>query len=401
MEALLEKHEHYLAEVPMQYIRELSGKIDWSERLIAIKGPKGVGKSTLMLQHIIKDFKADKGHVLYCSADSNYFSTHTLVDTASQFVKIGGTHLFIDEIHKYDGWSREIKEIYDLHKQLHIVVSGSSLIQINDGDADLSRRMITYNIPGLSFREFLIMSKKPAMPAITFDELLEAPNAFCREVNQKCKPLEYFPTYLKYGYYPFYFESRSSYLRRIENVVSYTIDVELTKYRGLDVGNTRTVNALLQVISQLTPYEVDIAKLARTTGISRPTTLRYLKNLQEAKLIHRLYTDLQSITDLQKPDKILIDNPNLLYALSPTPPEIGTVRESFMACMLSGTEHIIENAGKKSGDLRVDHKYVIEIGGADKGFKQIENEENSFVAADNIDSASLRKIPLWAFGFMY
>jgi len=398
---LFDRHEVYLNDVPTDYVRELDERIDWNDRLLAIKGPKGVGKSTLMRQHILKNFGADDKHVLYCSADTNFFSTHSLVDVADWFTKIGGTHLFIDEVHKYDGWSRDIKEIYDLYKKLHVVVSGSSLIQINDGDADLSRRLLSYTMPGLSFREFLRIDCGIELPAISLEELLESPNAFCRKVKTFCKPLEHFGRYLKCGYYPFYFDNKNSFFTRVETVVNYVIDVELTKYRGIDVGNTRSLNALLQVISQMTPYEIDIAKLSRATGISRPTTLRYLKNLEEAKLIHRLFTDIRNISDLQKPDKILLDNSNLLYALCPMMPEIGTVRESFMTSMLTGAGHSVEYAGYKSGDFRIDRKYVIEVGGADKGFTQVKDQENAYVAADDIDSATLRKIPLWAFGFIY
>ena len=401
MDKLFERHDTYLSIVPMDYVRSMMDKIDWSSRLIAIKGPKGVGKSTLMLQRIKMNFEPDDRHVLYCSADTGYFSTHTLTDVADQFTKLGGQYLFVDEIHKYAGWSSEIKEIYDLHRDLHIVVSGSSLIQINDGDADLSRRLVSYDMPGLSLREYVRLEAGIDIESVTLDELLDKPNRFCTYVRSLCRPLEFFKKYLQVGYYPFYFEGRRDYFTRIENVVNYTVDVELVKFRGLEVGNTRAVKALLQVLSQMTPYEVDIAKLSRATGISRATTLKYLRYLEEAHLISRQFTDLKSVSDLQKPDKVLLDNANLLFALCPSMPEIGTLREVFFAGQLASAGHTVEYAGYKSGDFRIDQSCVVEVGGSDKGFRQLHGQDQSYVAADDIESATNRKIPLWAFGFLY
>ena len=298
MDKLFERHDIYLSDVPMDYIRDFMHRIQWDSRLVIIKGPKGVGKSTLLLQYIKQNFEPDDRHVLYCSADTSYFATHTIVDLADMFVKRGGQWLFIDEVHKYKGWSREIKEIYDLYPKLHIVLSGSSLIQINDGQADLSRRMLHYEMPGLSFREFLKLDVGIDIEAVTLDTLLESPNKFCSHVRSLCHPLEHFGRYLQYGYYPFYFESKRTYYNHLEDVVNYIIDVELTKHRSIDVGNTRSLKALLQVLSQMTPYEVDIAKLSKATGISRPSTLKYLTHMEEACLIRRLFTDLQRVTDL-------------------------------------------------------------------------------------------------------
>lgn len=401
MDKLFERHDIYLSDVPMDYIRDIMKDINWDTRLVAIKGPKGVGKSTLMLQYIKKNFEPDDRHILYCSADTNYFSTHSLVEVAENFAKIGGKHLFIDEIHKYKGWSTEIKEIYDLYKDMHIVISGSSLIQMNDGQADLSRRAVEYEMPGLSMREFLKLDQNLDIEPIAFTSLLENPNSYCTYVRSLCHPLEHFRNYLQYGYYPFFFEGKREYFSRLENVVNYIIDVELTKYRNLEVGNTRNVKALLQVISQMTPYEVDIAKLSRATSISRPSTLKYLRNLEEGSLIRRLFTDLNSISDLQKPDKIYLDNTNLLYALCLSQPEIGTARETFFANQIASTGRKVEYAGYKKGDFRIDNDIVIEVGGQDKGFSQVAGQPYAFVAADNIESATIHKIPLWAFGFLY
>ena len=401
MEKLFERHDEYLNIVPMDFIRNFMYTIDWHSRLICIKGPKGVGKSTLILQKIKTDFADGDRHVLYCSADTGYFSTHTLTDMADQFVKMGGKHLFIDEIHKYDGWSKELKEIYDLYRDLNVVVSGSSLLEINNGKADLSRRMVEYEMPGMSFREYLCFTTGLDFVPTSLENLLQNAAVFCNEIKRKCHPLEHFSQYLRTGYYPFYFEDRITYSSRVENVINYIIDTELTAQRNIEPGNTRKIKALLQIISGLVPFEVDIAKISRNIGIQRLTTLKYLKNLEEAKIIRRLFTDLATTSDLQKPDKILMDNSNLLHVLSPEVPEKGTVRETFLCNQLASAGHMVEYGGMKTGDFRIDRKYIIEVGGRDKDFSQIKDSENGYIAADDIDSGIFRKIPLWAFGFLY
>lgn len=401
MDKLYARHDNYMSDVPMGYIRGISNRIDWNSRLIILKGPKGVGKSTMMKQFIKQNYSPDDRHVLYCSADTSYFSTHTLEEVADRFVMLGGTHLFIDEIHKYPGWSQEVKEIYDAHKGLRIILSGSSLVKLNDGDADLSRRMVPYMIPGLSLREYIILEKGLELPSIALGDLLASPNSFCAEIKKACAPLEYFKKYLSEGYYPYFFESRNTYPIQVENVVDYIVNNELPSQRGLEVGNTRKVKALMKVISQMVPFEVDTAKISKSIGIQRATLLKYMKDLEEAKLIVRLFQNLSTITDLQKPDKILLDNPNLINVLSETIPQIGTLRESFFVNQLQSAGHKVEYGGLTTGDFKVDGDIIVEVGGSDKGFGQIKEGDRGYVAADDIDNATFRKIPLWAFGFLY
>ncbi len=401
MDKLFALHDSYISLVPMEFTRSLMDKINWNSRLIGIKGPKGVGKSTLMQQYIKRNYKAGNRHVLYCSADTGYFTEHTLVDTAKRFVQSGGTHLFIDEIHKYDNWSQELKEIYDLFRELRVVVSGSSLIQFNNGQADLSRRLVEYEMPGLSFREYLWFETGIKIEPVSLENLLIEPAKFCVDVVRQLRPLEHFSNYLKNGYYPFYFEEKGVYQSKVQGMVNYIIESELTAYRNLEVGNTRKVKALLQVLSQMIPWQVDISKISRNISIQRLTTLKYMKNLEEAKLIRRLFTDLESTTDLQKPDKILLDNPNLIYTLSSITPEIGTVRECYFCNQLASAGHAVEYGGLKSGDFKIDKNTVFEVGGPDKKLNQVREEEKGYVAADDIESAIFRKIPLWAFGFLY
>ena len=403
METLFERHLEYLSDVPTSFERELMNTIDWDSRLILIRGPKGVGKSTLMLQYILKNYGVSDRHVLYCSADTGYFTTHTLVDTAAAFVRQGGTHLFIDEIHKYDGWSKQIKEIHDLFKHLKVVLSGSSLIQLNDGKADLSRRQDIYDMPGLSFREYLWFRTGKEIAPITLEELLANPTEFCMKVRKEYRPLEFFQDYLKSGYYPFSFEKKRTYKTVIENVINYTIDTELTKYRNVSIENTGKIKAFLQVVAGMLPYQVDIAKLSKSVGIDRVTLLRYMKHLAEAKLTRNIYAKQDTITDLQKPDKLMLDNTNQIFSLCSKEPEIGTIRECLFCNQLASAGHKVEYGGIKTGDFRIDNDIVIEVGGASKGMAQISDEDKgkAALAVDDIDMAVGNKIPLWAFGFLY
>lgn len=403
MDILFERHLEYLSEVPTSFERELMKTIDWDSRLTLIRGPKGVGKSTLMLQYILKNYGVSDRHVLYCSADTGYFTTHTLLDTVSAFVRQGGRHIFIDEIHKYEGWSKEIKEIYDLHKQLKVVLSGSSLIQLNDGEADLSRRQNIYDMPGLSFREYLWFRTGKDISPVSLEELLAHPTEFCMKIRKEYRPLEYFQDYLKSGYYPFSFEKRKTYRTVIENVINYTIDTELTKYRNVSIENTGKIKAFLQVVSGMLPYQVDIAKLSKSVGIDRVTLLRYMKHLAEAKLTRNIYTKQEKITDLQKPDKLMLDNTNQIFSLCSKNPEIGTIRECFFCNQLASAGHKVEYGGLKTGDFRIDNEIVIEVGGASKGMSQISDEDKgkAALAVDEIDMAAGNRIPLWAFGFLY
>lgn len=403
MDTLFERHIEYLTDVPSSFTRRMMDDIDWDSRLVILRGPKGVGKSTLMQQYILKNYGIADRHSLYCSADTAYFTNHTLVDTASAFVRIGGRHLFVDEIHKYSGWSREIKEIYDLYKGLRVVISGSSLIQINDGQSDLSRRADVYDMPGLSFREYIWFRTGQEIEPVSLGHLLADPNALCLALRKVCHPLEYFPDYLTNGYYPFSFEKKRTYKRLVENVVNYIIDSELTQSRGVVIGNTRKIKAMLQVISSSLPYLVDISKLSKSVSIDRVTLLKYLKYLDEAKLARCLYTELDKISDLQKPDKLLMDNTNLLYTFSDSEPEKGTVRETFFCNQLCSAGHKVEYGGIKTGDFRIDGKTVIEVGGQGKDWSQINKADidNAALAVDDIEVADGNRIPLWAFGCLY
>jgi len=400
MEALIKRHLNRMQTVKLDFVRSLMGEIDWNERLLMIKGQKGVGKTTLMTQRILQVFgPTNTSDVLYASLDNIYFSTHRLLDFIERFHTYGGKYLFLDEVHKYKGWSLEIKNAYDEFEDMHFVLSGSSLIDLSKGEADLSRRCISYNMLGLSFREYLLMFHKKDFRKRTLQEILTDGNSLCAEVNAQLRPLPLFSEYLRYGYYPFLKEGQNNYYVRIENIVDTIIEVELPQMRKLDVGNIRKVKSLLGILSSGVPYTVDTVKLSSMAEISRTTLLQYLQNLSEAKLIQLLYSDITNVKRLQKPDKIYMENTNMLHALATTRVNEGTEREVFFINQLSSA-HVVEYS-KTSADFTIDHQYTIEVGGRSKDGKQIAGVSDSFIASADEEYVLGNKIPLWLFGFLY
>lgn len=385
--------------VNLDFLRGLMNRINWNDRLILIKGQRGVGKTTLMLQRILKVFgSTDTLTVLYVSLDNIYFASHGLLDFIEQFHKMGGKYLFIDEVHKYKNWSREIKNAYDEFTDLKMVLSGSSLVNMIEGEADLSRRCISYEMQGLSFREYIEMFHRQHFDVANLDDILRHGNDICTEINAKVRPIALFNQYLRLGYYPFLIEGKDSYYTRIENVISMTIETELPQLRGLDIGNIRKIQALLVALSSGLPYILDTTKLSSISGIARTTLLQYLLYLHEARLINLLYSDMLTVKRMQKPDKIYIENTNLLHTLSDAVNH-GTEREVFFVNQLS-LSHQIEYS-KTAADFTIDHTYTIEVGGHSKGNKQLEGVANGYIAAADEEYAIGNKIPLWLFGFLY
>lgn len=399
MEKLFEKKDQLLRLTSMNIVREAMNTINWGAQLICLRGARGVGKTTLMLQYIKSHYRPMSNEVLYVSLDAVYFSTHTLIDLADRFYKNGGKHLFVDEVHKYNSWSREIKEIYDTYPDMRVVISGSSLLNILGGDADLSRRCIPYELHGLSFREYLQFFHNIQIQPRSLQDILEHPEEICSEVLDKCHPLPLFKDYLQHGYFPFYLKSKENYATLIEQVVNYVIETELPQCYGVDMAMVRKIKALMSIVSSSIPYEVDATKLSGVIGVHRTTVVNYLYMLDKAKLINMLFAEAKTIKKLQKPDKIYIENPNMLYALAEGNVEIGTARETFCINQLR-VHHNVEYS-KKQGDFRVDGKYTFEIGGQSKGFGQVAGVPDSYVLADDIETPFGRKLPLWIIGFLY
>lgn len=378
--------------------RELERKINWNARLISVRGSRGTVKTTLFLQHIKKTFSNNLNKVLYVNLDNIYFSNNTLVELAEKFASRGGTHLFIDEVHKYENWSKEIKNLYDDFPELHIAFTGSSLLEILNGRADLSQRTLVYELTGLSFREYLSLIKAHDFPIFTLEEILKNNEQISAEIASKIKPFEFFDDYLSFGYYPYFLEGKDDYFNRLNETLNMILEVELPMLRGLEIAYIPRIKKLLAVIGESAPFIPNITQLAAKIGISRQTLLIYLKYLEDAKLINQLYKKSRGLSVLEKPEKILMENTNLIELFNGENANTGSRRETFV---LNQLLHSHKVDFSEESDFFVDSKYTFEVGGKNKKRKQIQEIPDSYIIADDIEFGTDRRIPIWLLGFMY
>lgn len=379
-------------------VRGAMEDIDWQARLIGIKGARGVGKTTLLLQYIKLHHAQELRHTLYVSLDTLWFAQHGLVELAETFAQKGGRYLFLDEVHKYPHWSQELKNCYDQFPQLKIVFTGSSLLEIQNARADLSRRAVVYTLPGLSFREFVQLEKALSLPRYTLSELLLHHEQITEDLVAKFSPLTHFSDYLRLGYYPFYREKDQSYFRKLQAVVHAVLEMELPLLRGVEPAYVHRLKQLLNIIAQGAPFVPNVSKLSAKIGMERSTLLRYLHYLDEVKLTRNLFKKAEGISQLQKPQKIYLENPNLMHTLAEQVVGQGALRETFFANQV-GALHRLQYPAR--GDFWVDGRYYFEVGGKHKTAQQIHDLEEGYVAADGIEYGWGRKIPLWLFGFLY
>ena len=397
MDSRFEKFFKKIDLVSIDFKRSLMNQIQWDARLIGIKGARGVGKTTLLLQYIKENLPIDES-TLYVSLDNIWFGENKLSTLTDSFVKRGGKYLFLDEVHKYPNWSQELKNIYDDYPELKVVFTGSSLLEILNARADLSRRAVSYTLQGLSYREFLHLKTGIELPKLTLNDLLQNHLQLAREINGQLKPLHYFDEYLKTGYFPFFQEVPSLYYQRIEEVINMTLEIELPLLRKVEVSYVSKLKQLLQIISESVPFIPNVSKLSDRIGLNRNTFTTYLFFLQEANLTRNIYKDASGITLLQKPDKIYLENTNFQYALAPKNTEKGSIRETFFVNQLS-YQYQVEYV--EQGDFLIDQSYTIEVGGGGKTKKQIQGIPNSYIASDDLEYGTGTKIPLWMFGFLY
>lgn len=388
MEKLYELFYAKLDETPTHFLRYLHNRINWDNRMIAILGERGVGKTTLMLQKIKLD---GAKHTLYFGADNVYFSQHTLFDTANEFYRKGGQRLYIDEIHKYPSWSAELKMIYDYCPQLQVVVTGSSILDLYKGTADLSRRIISYTLVGLSFREFLAMAKGIVLPPASLEEILR------HEVRFPAgeRPLALFDDYLKMGYYPFWKET--DFATRLTNVINQTVENDIPTYAKMNISTSRKLKQLLFIISQSVPFKPNYTEIGAAMECDRGTVADLAFYLEKARMLMSLRHQEDGMKNYGKPEKIYLGNTNLIYALSEGKPEVGNLRETFFLSQMQVNQEVFAS---KAADFLINGK-TFEVGGKNKNKKQIAEVKDAFVVKDDIEYGYENTIPLWHFGMGY
>lgn len=378
-----------LAQTDERFHRYLYTTIDWNARMVGIIGPRGVGKTTMVLQYI-KEHKADR-KALYVSADNTYFSAHTLVDLADDWAKDMGQLLVIDEVHKYPDWSRELKQIYDTHPDLRIIFTGSSILDIARGSADLSRRALMYTLQGLSFREYLGLFHHIETPVYALCDILTNQ----AKVEGVLHPLPYFRQYLQTGYYPFSIEG--SFTDRMQMVVNQTVESDIAQFADMKASTARKLKKMLAVIAASAPFKPNADSLATAIGISRNNVADYLLLLERAQMIGQLRNDTGGIRRLGKVEKVYLDNPSLMYALIGQDANIGNVRETFFYNQMRVNQDVMSS---RVSDFTIAGS-TFEVGGQKKGKRQIADIENGFVVRDDIEVGYGNIIPLWAFGLNY
>lgn len=389
MEQLFEYFKRKLKDTPTDLVRYKYNEIEWRGHALGLVGPRGVGKSTMLLQYI--KMQLEEKDTLYVSADHLYFASHTLVDLADRFYKMGGKHLFIDEIHRYEGWSVEVKQIFDSYSDLQLVISGSSILEITKGMADLSRRVPIYEMQGLSFREYLHLFHGIRMDALPMGRLLRHDYGIPGVEH----PLPLFHDYLRRGYYPFGMDA--AYDIELMQVVAQTMESDIPLYLNTNVSIGRKLKQLLMVVAESVPFKPVMQKLADLTGISRNYIQDYLMYMERAGMIAQLRDAVGGIRGLGKTEKIYLDNTNLIYVLAPKRADIGNVRETFFMNQLRVVGDVMCSP---VSDFLVDGM-TFEIGGRKKGQKQISEIDNAYVVKDDIEAGFANVIPLWAFGLLY
>lgn len=390
MQKLQATFDRLLNETTTTFHRYMYSRINWDMRMIGLMGPRGIGKTTLVLQHIKEELPRKTS--LYVQAEDFYFASHRLVDLADEFSRLGGKYLFIDEIHKYKDWSRELKLIYDYHSNLHVVFTGSSVLDIAKGAFDLSRRALTYEMQGLSYREYLQLFHNISFPVCTLEQLVH--NEV--DIPKDFLPLQHFADYLRHGYYPF--GNGEDIDRYVQQIVNTTIETDIPQYAELSAGTGRRLKRLLGIIAQIAPFKPNMTQIGRQLEMSRNNVSDLCAYLEKAGLIGLLRTSTQGIRSLDKVDKIYLDNTTLIYTLGAPLTEIGTIRETFF---FNQTRILNNVTSSPISDFIIDHKYTFEVGGRKKKQHQLQNIDNGYVVKDDIETGYGNIIPLWLFGMLY
>ena len=397
IEALYKTSNRLVANTETRFHRYLYDQISWNAWVIAIKGARGVGKTTMLLQHIKENFAENPQAALYVSLDNMWFKTHSLTEVIEYHYNHGGTHIFIDEVHKYENWQTLIKNIADEYPNLHVVYTGSSMLKIDQSEADMSRRQLVYTLMGMSFREYLEFEEVLSVPALSLDDLLANHQRYAMNITSQIKVMSHFSSYLKHGYYPFYKRDSDGFEQRLQAVVRTILYEDLPAVEDVTYDTIKKTERMLMILAEHIPQMPNMNDLYGQLGTNRNQGLKMLYLLERAALLSLLTSEKKSMKHLVKPDKIFLNNTNLMYALTPDV-NIGTVREVFFNSMLSATS---TTNYPKQGDFLVDGKYLFEVGGRKKSFEQIKDIADSFLAVDETEIGHLNRVPLWMFGLLY
>ena len=393
---LYDNYHRKLAKTDLRFKRYLYGRINWKSRIISIKGARGVGKTTMLLQHILENYD-DIDRTLYASLDDLWFATHSLIDLVDWADRHGISRLYLDEVHRCEGWSQVLKNVYDNYPDMSIVYTGSSLLVIDNAVADMSRRQTSYTLYGLSLREYLELEGILSYEPVPLEDLLGSHVRIAMDIIGRIKIAPVFERYLSQGYYPFYRESPEDFPMRLRETVTAVIDSDLPSVERVAYETLQKVRRLLMIISENVPFEPNMAELWRQLSTDNESGLKMLYALDKAQILTLLNVKAKSYKYLTKPDKIYLANPNLMHALCPQV-DIGNERETFFLSQLRVGHNI---SFPNRGDFLIDGKYMFEVGGKGKSFEQIAGVSDSFLAVDDTDVGYGNRIPLWLFGFLY
>jgi hypothetical protein len=392
MEILLSKSVKKVASASGKAKRLIFDDIQWNERLILLLGYRGVGKTTLLLQRLQEI--GDQG--IYFSLDDLYFDSNRLVTVVEQCYALGFRTFFMDEVHRYQFWSKDLKQLYDDYDDIQVIATGSSILELSQGQADLSRRAIVYHLQGLTFREYLQFEKKLDIQALDLETILACHHEISADLSEQFSFEKDFKNYLKNGYFPFYLENKPLYSQKLMETINLVIDIDIAPFEELNYTTVRTMKKLLYVLSQSVPFTPNISKLSERLEAPRNTILRLLDLLHQAKLIKLLNAEHIKLSYLQKPEKIYFENTNFVHLFADGKANIGSIRETFFFNQLSQIHRV---SASKFGDFMVDEKYTFEVGGPNKNFQQIKGIPNSYLAID-VENSVGNKIPLWLFGML-
>ena len=396
VEVLYNIYHRKLSKVSVEYKRYLYENINWTSRLIGIKGSRGVGKTTLLLQYIKCTF-ADVDNAFYISLYELLFKTHSLMELVEYVYTHGVTHLFLDEVHRYPDWSQILRNIYDSYSDLYLVYAGSSMLEIDNSKVDLSRRQTVYVMSGLSFREYLAFEGVIFLAPLSLDDLVSRHVATAMEITSSIKILPLFEKYLKNGYYPFYKEAGEDYLLRLQEVASLVIDADLPAVEEIEYSTVQKAKKMLMILAERVPFTPNISQLCKELETTRDVGLKLLYALERAALLKLLISEIKSYKSLSKPEKVYLNNTNLMYVLT-AKVDKGNLRETFFFNQVNAAYSAIM---PQKGDFLVDGKYLFEVGGKGKTFEQIKDIADSFLAVDDVECGHKNRIPLWMFGLLY